>query len=452
MYKLEDFSISYPQIRHPIKDESVEFKKHYLFVVYYFLQKFRVNPTVAAFQTNSLNKALDGPQDMNWETLHLDVELEKIHHVSYGLSNRFVYYREQLVLDVLFFIYPLSADLIDLITKEIMALLPEPHRHGGDWPRKSLDLKKQILTIPEPVRSAWQANYLYRSQNMRNITFTATMSAGKSSLINAIIGRRIAPAKKAACTAAVNSYLTSPIKSDLLNLAIGGNRYLNISLDDAKDPLSNHSENFSEVVGRFYSTLSDQKIQLIDTPGVDSVDHVEHRDVTFDYLKKAQQDLLIYVMPVSFIGSERDFNYLKFIKEQVTYRRIVFIVSMMDMIDLEDDSVDEILLAAKKLLEKIGFEHSDVLPISAYAGLLLKRKMLNLALSDDELEDAQHFTRQFRSKGLRLGEYYPNWEDDGKQIGSEPSADQQLKQAYLNTGLLGFEDLLIKDIEENQNA
>ena len=72
-------------------------------------------------------------------------------------------------------------------------------------------IERKTIT-PEMLKS-WKDARNYLTSNKRKITFTATMSAGKSTLINALIGQTLSFSKKSACTSTVLKFLTSPCKT-----------------------------------------------------------------------------------------------------------------------------------------------------------------------------------------------------------------------------------------------
>lgn len=78
----------------------------------------------------------------------------------------------------------------------------------------------------------------------------------------------------------------------------------------------------------------------------------------------AQQeyDAVVYVIPVENYGSEGDFFHLKYILNQVKFKKIVFAINMMDTCNFEDDSVCEIMDNVKSHLMEHGYEDSDCVP------------------------------------------------------------------------------------------
>ena len=111
----------------------------------------------------------------------------------------------------------------------------------------------------------------------------------------------------------------------------------------------------------------------MDTPGVNSSLNPQHKELVRKEFSDNNPEILVYVIPVETYGSEDDYNHLKYVLKKVSYGRIIFVVNMMDTYDPEDDSVEDILQNIRAHLSEIGFENPMVCPVSAKAGLLIKK-------------------------------------------------------------------------------
>ncbi len=206
--------------------------------------------------------------------------------------------------------------------------------------------------------------------------------------------------------------------------------------------------NSTDIIGYFYSELNRGKFTLFDTPGIDSALNPEHKKITESVLHKIET--IVYVIPVETYGSDDDDKYLKYIKNKVSYSRIVFVVNMIDTIDKEDDSVEEILNNIKKYLsEKVGYNNPIVYPISAEAGLLLKQMLSGKQLSKKS-DKARNFIKRFLKPEYALGKY--SSEINNSIMKKEKifgdwlcyPLDEQTYKAFINTGLPGLEKLLLE--------
>jgi hypothetical protein len=132
----------------------------------------------------------------------------------------------------------------------------------------------------------------------------------------------------------------------------------------------------------------------------------EHKDISYETLKKTKCDLLIYLFNGENIGSEDDRRHLEFVRENYT-GNILFLVNRMDKYKEGEDSVLETLAGVRAELEGIGFEEPDVYPISAYAGYLAKTVLYGETLNDDEIDSLDLFVRKFKKSSFFYEKYYP---------------------------------------------
>ena len=82
-----------------------------------------------------------------------------------------------------------------------------------------------------------------------------------------------------------------------------------------------------------------------------------HGEITRDRLKSNDIDILVYVMSVSNFGAKGDDEHLKFIRENVKYKKLILAINMLDTSSSEDDSILDIISNIKKYLEKLELKN-----------------------------------------------------------------------------------------------
>lgn len=144
----------------------------------------------------------------------------------------------------------------------------------------------------------------------------ATMSAGKSTLINALLGRKLMPSKQGACTATItrikdnddNTFKAVPVDQD-------GNEMEPYSVLDYKTMTSlNKNPQVSEirVEGNIpFVSSKEIKLILIDTPGPDNARDRRHGQVTAEALKQSSKMLVLFVMNGGKLHDEAQDMFLK---------------------------------------------------------------------------------------------------------------------------------------------
>ena len=162
----------------------------------------------------------------------------------------------------------------------------------------------------------------------------ATMSSGKSTFINALIGREVLLSRNEACSAQVISILDNDInKNEKVFLKYNNNKieeYNGIDRDLMEK--INQSKNIDKVlfeteIGGIKNT--DRAMVIVDTPGVNNSQDSSHKKKTMDLLRQIDSGLIIYLINATQIGVDDDRDLLMKISEEIRdskgRKRIIFI-------------------------------------------------------------------------------------------------------------------------------
>ncbi len=284
-------------------------------------------------------------------------------------------------------------------------------------------------------RVIWN-NRRFLQQPLRKVLITANMSAGKSTLINALAGKKLNKTQNAACTAKIH-YLYNKAGEDGFTYELDAALELDASLETL---MTDNEDNLGTeiVVGTRFRSLQeiDRRLCLIDTPGVNSSIHQGHRDIARSALQKEDCGLLLYVFNGENIGSDDDAKHLCFIKDNFK-GKIVFLVNRLDKYRAEEDSVPETLAAVKEDLAGLGFAQPEVYPLSAYAAYLAKLALYREPLTKDEEDDKGFFELKLKEEEYSFERYYPVQVDTVGR--TDPSAT-----LLLHSGLLSLEQILYR--------
>lgn len=454
MVTLDSYVICYPQIKHPLVMEKEELKQKYIYLLRYYADKYCPNDQTILYRIKTLSNVLFYKNENN-----VSSQIEE-YNVAVGtvMKTRFTpfrlfSYRYIFLFDCLFIMAVDNDKLGNELCRELESKVKRRYHNAFE------EMKNKMYTgindyaykkmISDEMVELWDNSRKYLESKNRNITFTATMSAGKSTLINAIVGREVSYAKKAACTATVMSITTSPSKGNMMNIFCNEKAQIMQSEQEIR-ALTKGLKTPCNIYGYFLSPLTQRKITLIDTPGVNYSQNPAHKQVTRNELSGDNSDVLIYIIPVENYGSDDDFNHLIYIKKKVQYRNILFVVNMMDSCDLEDDSVDEIVANIKEHLESIGFENPIICPMSAKAGMLIKQVLYGMLQSENDRKACQAYIRTFQDKELALARLYPEVQrkNEINDVSWLQEDVETIWNAFINTGLPGFETLLYKITEE----
>ena len=292
---------------------------------------------------------------------------------------------------------------------------------------KSFAELKDVYTI------IWN-NRSFKAQPLKKIMITANMSAGKSTLLNALAGKKVNKTQNDTCTAKLH-YLYNKAGEDGLSYELDHDLELDASLDIL---MTDNDENDSTdiVVGTRFRSVEDVNghICFIDTPGVNSSMDKDHRKMSNAAIGAADCDVLLYLFNGENIGSDDDIKHLKFVKDNYD-GKIIFLVNKLDHYKKDVDSVKSTLEAVEKDLKKIGFENPIIYPLSAYAGYLGKMALYGEKLSEDEQDDIDFVKRKLKRDDFSYEKYYPV---DVKV----KCSDEELGELLLHSGILSLEKII----------
>lgn len=452
---LDGYAICYPKIQHPLSVEKSDLKMKYIALLKYYADKFCPGNQVIEYRLKTFSLSLLGTNDFS-NSLPPDGNINKL--IGTIMKTRFTpfrlfSYRYLFLFDCIFILAIDNEELGNKICDELKATINSRYHNTLNSMKEKMylcdsDFVSKKLITNEMVDEWIRAKEYINSRN-RNISFTATMSAGKSTLINAIIGKELSYAKMAACTATVMKFITSPTSGIDSNIFYNDQVKLFQSESNVRD-FTKGQEIPCSINSYFFSPLSCCHITLIDTPGVNSSQNPKHKKLTREELSSGSTDILVYVIPVENYGSEDDYIHLSYTKKKVDYNRIVFVVNMMDSCDFEDDSVSEIITNIREHLSDIGYEEPIVCPMSAKAGMLIKQALYGSALSENDKKACSTYVDMFQNTELELGSLYPPVtkilsKNDTNWLSSD---FEKIWSAYINTGLPGFETLLLSLTKE----
>ncbi len=220
----------------------------------------------------------------------------------------------------------------------------------------------------------------------------ATMSSGKSTLINALLGQQILPSKNEACTAKTYSILDDDLseKPRLYITDMDGNTTM--KEENLAEELfrANNDDRVSDIFiqGQVKGVLNtDKALLIVDTPGPNNSQDLTHGKIMEDVLDKVNGGLILYVMNATQMGINDDKSllmrlcrYLKTHKKS----RVIFVMNKVDLIDTEKESLEQMVIDSKNYLIDNGIECPVIIPVSAQAASIFKKALNGEALTRSE--------------------------------------------------------------------
>lgn len=218
------------------------------------------------------------------------------------------------------------------------------------------------------------------------IAVVATMSSGKSTLLNSFLGKNLIPSKNQACTAKITrieddkniNYFSAEIYDQEDKLI---KKYEKIDAEDLKN--FNEGENIGliKLKGNVKNISSNQsRLILIDTPGPNNSMDIKHKELTYNLLKKDYKPLVLYILSYTQLGVDDDRDLLKNISEEMnkgdlqSTERFIFVLNKFDarFEDDNDDDINKVLGKVKEYLEGLNIKNPIIIPTAARTALFMR--------------------------------------------------------------------------------
>lgn len=282
----------------------------------------------------------------------------------------------------------------------------------------------------------------------------STMSSGKSTLINALVGTELLPSMNRACTAKAVAILDNDWKPQFEIHAVDEAGKYSFIKKATKRIVSdfNKSNDVSEMIieGEIKGIKNSKKsLLLIDTPGINNSMDLSHEIVTKNVLEEYTEGLILYLINAQQIGTYDDSNYLSFIAQKLSNNdkfKILFVVNKMDLIDPIKENPIELMNNCRNYIINKGIENPVLIPVSASSALIFKKVLAGAELSEIEEENFQRNYKHFKREGFSLQDYIfiPRNGDlsDSVIVDGVEYKRAQVMAALENTGLPHLEKVI----------
>lgn len=241
------------------------------------------------------------------------------------------------------------------------------------------------------------------------VAVVATMSSGKSTLINALAGQELLPSINQACTARTLALLDNDRRqAPLAHILYEDGTYErveNCTIDTIRNFNSRVGKPISDVVVECnIAGIHNAKtaLMLVDTPGVNNHLDQSHGETTMNFLQDMTKGLVLYVLNATQLFVSDDDAFLRKVKghlDRCPDLRVLFVINKMDSLDPEKEDLIETIGEAADYFKAHGIKAPVIIPVSAEAALLFKKALSGRAMSETEGDALGYFYKRY-SKGL----------------------------------------------------
>ena len=320
---------------------------------------------------------------------------------------------------------------VEEVEKEVIKIFNEIQQGPVD------KLKDQVII--DSFKQATSAQFC--------INVVATMSAGKSTLINALLGKKLMPMAQMATTATIvriiasNSEYFSAIAKNQKDEEVA--REENISYETMEAWNSDERISSIDIYGPIPCVNNvGMRLVLIDTPGPNNSRDERHKAMTYGMLESSEKSLVLFVINATTEGTDDESALMDYVSEcmknggKQSRDRYIFAVNKLDTYDPENDSVAEVLAAVKKTLDKRDIVEPNLFPAAALPCLQIRDK----EIKKRELRSYESLIEE--SDEFKFDEYYQlNHLPVSSRIRLENS-NNEYSETELHTGIPSIEEAI----------
>ena len=288
-----------------------------------------------------------------------------------------------------------------------------------------------------------------KNKKFFKVLVVSTMSSGKSTCINSIIGEDILLSKNQACT----SKPTYIINDDSCKEFKAYVRYNDDTIRVFHINNIYNMEFFEKdksivdviIKGNIKGIRNINKVvTFIDTPGINFSGDDTHSEQTYKLIEDLEEGLILYLINATQFGVNDDYELLCEVKRKIEKSnnkiKVLFLINKIDEFDIEKESIDEFIQDVKDYLNDNGFKDSNIIPISALAAKLFNKKINMDNLSRKENKDVEHYYKLFKNDSYSLCDYIPVI-----SLNENISISKAIENTGINLIKKYIEDLLIKE-------
>ena len=240
-----------------------------------------------------------------------------------------------------------------------------------------------------------------------SVAVVATMSAGKSTLLNALMVEDLLPTNIMACTSTVFAIIDDDKAEKFMGRHISGCQISQWEDIDREKLIEWNEEHYDriELKGNMPVLMTeDQQVQVtfLDTPGPNNSTNIQHSQITTNLIENHDYSCVVCVLNARALSTNNEAELLAELKVQLDERKnfnIFFALNQIDELDIEQQEYPyETIKELKNFLVKLGFNSPVVIPTSAKLSMNIRNiHRTSTLLSEEDVCRLLPFTKKYKT-------------------------------------------------------
>lgn len=263
--------------------------------------------------------------------------------------------------------------------------------------------KEQLNSIQNSYENAKKADF--------KVCVIATMSSGKSTLINALLGRDLLPSNTAACTATITTIRDHELMKSFEVKCLDEEGKLvterkNVTLKELEKFNADTEIKQIDLIGPIPGIESAKmSLFLVDTPGTNNSTNDDHEKLTDEIIRSGENTMIIYVINPTTVETKDSDGLLKSIANIMKNEgkqaedRFLFVINKCDNLDPEDedDTVENVIQTTTDYLSDKGIHYPNLFPVTAEIAKLIRMDKRGEKLTRKDKNEVSNWINYFES-------------------------------------------------------